>query len=130
MKCQLPGMHVSQIDGFVTNVYGDSPTTTIMVDLQLAGLPKDSSNTGDPYLSAYTGGTFTVKQFHGEVPAGAVNGTNSAFTVTSAPTTGTLDLYRNGLLQKVTLDYTLSGTTITTTTAPVDGEWLFARYRA
>jgi hypothetical protein len=43
VKCELPGMHVTRIDGFVTNLYSDSTTYSITVDLQLANIPKTQS---------------------------------------------------------------------------------------
>jgi hypothetical protein len=42
---------------------------------------------------------------------GSINGTNTTFTIPAAPTS--LELYRNGVLLKSTVDYTLSTTTIT-----------------
>ncbi len=68
----------------------------------------------------------------GEVPAGTVNGTNAAFTLSNAPDpAGSLTIFRNGILQKLTLDYTISGTAITFTSAatPQIGDTLLASYR-
>lgn len=55
---------------------------------------------------------------HGETPTGTVNSINKDFTLSVAPVTGTLKLYLNGVRQKVTEDYTLSGSTITFVIAP------------
>jgi hypothetical protein len=68
----------------------------------------------------------------GEVPAGTVNGANVAFTLTNAPDpAGSLAVFRNGILQKLTLDYTISGTAITFASAatPQAGDTLLASYR-
>jgi hypothetical protein len=63
-----------------------------------------------------------------EVPAGTINSSNTAFTLASAPTTGSLRVYLNGVRQKVTDDYTTSGTGITFVTAPPTGSNLLADY--
>ncbi len=67
-----------------------------------------------------------------EVLAGTVDGANTTFTVSAAPTpVSSLALYRNGMLQKAGLDYTLSGNTIQFLTAstPQPGDTLLASYR-
>ena len=67
-----------------------------------------------------------------EVPAGAVDGSNAAFTLAAAPNpAASLQVYRNGLLQKESVDYTLSGNTITmqTVSIPVGGDTLLVWYR-
>lgn len=65
---------------------------------------------------------------------GTVNGTNPTFTIANTPVTGTLHVYRNGLLMRVgaSNDYTLSGTTITfnATRIPPAGAILWAEYVA
>jgi hypothetical protein len=80
---------------------------------------------GEP---AIAGPAFT----DGETPAGLVNGSNAVFTLADAPAPDTsLALYRNGLLQKRAVDYTISGNTITFTAGsiPQDGDVLAASYR-
>jgi len=54
--------------------------------------------------------------------------TTTAFTVTTAPTDADdLLVTINGLIQRPTTDYTVSGTTLTFTTAPFTGANVFAR---
>ncbi len=68
----------------------------------------------------------------GETPAGLINGSNAVFTLTAPPVPDTsLALYRNGLLQKLSVDYTLSGNTITFAAGsiPQAGDVLAASYR-
>lgn len=68
----------------------------------------------------------------GDVPAGATNGSNMAFTLSATPSPATsLSLYRNGLLQKPGIDFTLSGAAITFTSpaVPKTGDSLQAFYR-
>ena len=68
----------------------------------------------------------------GETPSGTMNGTNAVFTLSQSPSpASSLELYRNGLVQTVGIDYTLSGQAITFLTAdvPVAGDVLQAYYR-
>ncbi len=68
----------------------------------------------------------------GEVPSGDVNGANAVFGLVSVPEpASSLLLFRNGVLQKQGLDYTLSGSSITFTAAaiPQTGDALVASYR-
>lgn len=67
-----------------------------------------------------------------ETPAGLVNGTNAVFTLSDAPEPEAgLALYRNGLLLKQGLDYTLQGNVITfaAEAIPQPGDVLTASYR-
>lgn len=66
-----------------------------------------------------------------EVPGGAVNGTNAVFTLLAAPTPSiSLLLVNNGLALKQTVDYNLSGGTITFVSGaiPQSGDTLQAWY--
>jgi hypothetical protein len=75
-----------------------------------------------------TGGSFA----DGEIPAGTVNGLNTAFTLASAPSpAGSLELYRNGLLMLQGTDYQISAKTITffVGSVPQTGDLLVASYR-
>lgn len=67
-----------------------------------------------------------------ETPQGAIDGVNARFTLSSAPNPGgSLQLYRNGLLQRAGVDYTLSGNTVTFLAGalPQPGDTLVAWYR-
>jgi hypothetical protein len=67
-----------------------------------------------------------------ETPQGLVNGANAQYTLSSVPMpAASLHLYRNGLLQKAGLDYTLSVNTIIFVSAaiPGPGDVLLATYR-
>lgn len=69
----------------------------------------------------------------GETPVGAVDGTNTVFTLNYAPSpVESFRLWRNGILLKAGVDYTLSGNTVTFLEAarPETGDVLQAAYRA
>lgn len=66
-----------------------------------------------------------------EAPTGSINGTNTAFTLTATPQNGNfVSVFLNGLLQQpgVGNDYTISGTTITFTSAPIAGDVILVQY--
>jgi hypothetical protein len=67
-----------------------------------------------------------------QTPTGAINGVNTAFTLSQAPSPGaSLTVYLNGLLMSAGVDYTLSGTAITFASAsvPQTGDLLFCSFR-
>jgi len=68
----------------------------------------------------------------GETPSGTVDGSNNVFSLSYQPSpASSLLLYRNGLLQKAGIDYTLSGSTVTflTGATPQSGDILVGAYR-
>lgn len=68
----------------------------------------------------------------GEIPSGAVNGTNVTFTLAHNPNPAlSLQLFVGGLRQLAGAgnDYTLSGNTITMAVAPSTGANIVASYR-
>jgi len=88
----------------------------------------------DVLLAYYrvAGSTPTVTFADGEIPVGTINGTNTAFTLAYTPVSGSsLRLYKNGVLQEASFDYTLSSTTITfiNGSQPNPGDDLLAYYR-
>ena len=62
-----------------------------------------------------------------ETPSGTVDGNNAAFTLAHTPTG--LQVWRNGLLQKLGLDYNSTGAAITFVSPPASGDVLLASYR-
>jgi len=88
---------------------------------------------GDVILASYrTSAVSGVNFVDGETPTGAVNGSNAAFTLASAPNpSSSLVVYRNGLRMKLNADYTLSGSTVTFVSGqlPQTGDTLLCSYR-
>ncbi|HYL76351.1 MAG TPA: hypothetical protein VEU96_19220 [Bryobacteraceae bacterium] len=66
-----------------------------------------------------------------EVPGGAVNGANTIFTLANTPNPpSSVALYRNGLLLRQSVDYTLSANSVTIQAGtPQSGDMLLASYR-
>jgi hypothetical protein len=66
----------------------------------------------------------------GEVPAGVVDGSNVTFTLTYPPLPPqSVQLFRNELLLRAGIDYSISAQTITFFIAPDAGDWIYAYYR-
>lgn len=64
-----------------------------------------------------------------EQPVGLVNGVNTVFTLSQAPTDpNSLELYLDGLFQRPGIDYTLVGATVTFTVAPAPAQDVWAKY--
>jgi hypothetical protein len=65
-----------------------------------------------------------------EVPTGSINSSNTVFTLSNTPDSGSEHVYLNGILQEdAGGDYTLSGLTITFVVAPDTGDKLVVTYR-
>jgi len=79
-----------------------------------------------------SGGGLMPNYSDGEIPAGLVNGSNAAFTLTYAPSpAASLDLFRNGLFMRQGIDYSITGNQVTffLTSVPQTGDLLVASYR-
>ncbi len=64
-----------------------------------------------------------------ETPSGAINGSNTAFTLSFTPAAvDSVMVLLDGLVMLQTTDYSISGTTLTMTSAPVLGQTLRVRY--
>lgn len=113
----------SAISGLTTGLNTLTSTVT--------GLSSTVSGLVTTVNSLSAGGT-SVAFVDGATPSGTINGTNAAFALASAPSpTGSLELYRNGVLQAAGVDFTLSGTAITFlgNSIPQTGDVLQAYYR-
>lgn len=103
-------------------------TPALTLSTTITGLLKGNGTA----ISAAVAGTdyLTSANFvDDETPAGVINGSTTAFTLANTPVAGTVKLFLNGLRQKVTNDYTISGTAITYLAAPLTGDTLTADYR-
>lgn len=66
---------------------------------------------------------------YSEIPAGAIDGSNTVFTLANTPATGSLQLFLNGMYQTGGAeDYTLAGLTITFVNPPLTGSGLIGFY--
>jgi hypothetical protein len=113
--------------GVTLKTDGVSNGTQTILDL-ISGTNITITDNGDGTVtidSAGGGGNFAEN----EVPTGTINGSNTDFTLANTPTAGSVKLYTNGLRQRPTTDFTVSGTTITYTTAPTTGWTHIVDYR-
>lgn len=74
-------------------------------------------------LPAQSGNVMISAGIIKEVPSGTVNGSNTAFVLSSTPlVSGTVQVYLDGVLQDLTSDYTFATATVTFVSAPVVGQ--------
>lgn len=89
-----------------------------------------TNTTGAITLS--TTGLYGAANFvENEVPAGIVDGTNASFTLAATPITNSQVVFVNGLKQKATVDFNITGATITFTAGniPQSGQYIEVNYR-
>lgn len=125
----VTSVSVVSANGFAGSVATATSTPAITLSTSITGLLKGNGTA----ISAATLGTdytnnasFVVR----ETPSGSVNGSNTTFTLANTPTTGTEQVFLNGILQEPGAgnDYTISGTTITYLAAPVTGDKIRVTY--
>lgn len=78
--------------------------------------------------SSNLGSGFPINTSSPVIPSGAIDGSNTVFTLPTTPGPVVL-VFRNGVLQiGGAVDYTLSGTTVTFVSAPSVGDSIYAIY--
>jgi hypothetical protein len=95
-------------------------------------VPPQQDDTLQAWYRIASTGSDTVQFSESEMPSGAVDGANAAFTLQSAPLPATsLQMFRNGILQKADLDYTLTSNVVTflPVAVPQPGDVIQASYR-
>jgi hypothetical protein len=98
----------------------------------VTGNPSDCVHVDGSSGVCGTGGGTTASFIDGESPSGIVDGSNTTFTLSQTPNpTASLAMYRNGIMQKVTQDFSISGGSVAFVTAntPQPGDTLVASYR-
>jgi hypothetical protein len=83
------------------------------------------------YRSANSGGATTAFT-DGETPTGLVNGSNQTFTLALTPNpTSSLQVFRNGILQRTSVDFSINGPILTfnTLSIPQSGDNVQTWYR-
>lgn len=112
--------------GILSVTAGDWAIITLIAAGSAAGT-WDSHLALSSTSAGLTSGNFVTR----ETPSGAVNGSNTAYTLANTPTVGTEEVFLNGILQEPGAgnDYTISGGTITYLTAPLSGDKIRVNYR-
>jgi uncharacterized protein YoxC len=127
----------SAISNLTTTVNGMSLTVTSN-STALAGLNTTVTGLSSTVsglvstVNTLSSGSTTVAFVDAQTPSGTLDGTNVNFTLANAPSpAGSLELYRNGVLQTAGVDFTLSGSAITfaSNSVPQPTDILEAYYR-
>jgi hypothetical protein len=108
-----------------------TPTTSGIYNLGTLSLPFSGLYVENIFSSTLP--RFSVAE--NEIPFGPINNANKTYTLSNIPLSGSLHLYRDGILVNesglgaATVDYTLSGSTITMISAPQSDQSLVANYK-
>ena len=120
---EIPGAFVAVEDG---TAYGDSIWLCVS---NAGGTLGTSAITWQqiPTTAGLSHSNFVSK----EIPSGAINGSNTTYTLANTPVSGSEEVFVNGLLMESGAgnDYTISGANITMLTALATGEKLRVSYR-
>lgn len=85
------------------------------------------------YITVQVGATVTTSSGSfviGEIPSGAVNGSNATFTTAQNFVPESVQVFVNGVSQTNAVDYTTSGTTtINLNVSPVSGDYIRVNYK-
>lgn len=126
----VTSVSVVSANGFAGTVANSTSTPAITISTSVSGILKGNGTS----ISAATAGTdymapadFVTR----ETPSGTVNGSNTSFSLANTPISGTEQVYQNGILLRAggSYDYTISGATITMTTAPLSNDYLCVSYQ-
>jgi hypothetical protein len=125
----VTAVSVASANGFAGSSSGGA-TPALTLTTTVTGVLKGNGTA----ISAATAGTdfMAPSSFvDRETPTGAVNGSNTTYTLANTPLSGSEHVYLNGILQEPGAgnDYTISGTTITYLAAPISGDKIRVSYR-
>lgn len=115
----IPPHEISLLDEGITVIEGASRINYVGAGVTVAAI-------GDDTTVTIPGGVGTPST--NETPTGTVDGVNAVFTTAHTPISGTLAVYVGGSRQKLTEDYTVTGSTITFNSAPMVGSILVVDY--
>ncbi len=91
------------------------------------GIPGPPGPAGPPGPQGIPG-TSAAANIVQEIPTGTLNSTNTTFTLSQIPLTGSLILQLNGVTQAPGIEFLLSGSTITYLFAPKASDWHLVQY--
>jgi hypothetical protein len=128
----------------LTGRYADPPWITSLEWNKITNAPAFEPSLGNPTTDGYilastalgvrywiappTGGSGVGVV--GEVPTGAIDGTNTTFTISKPFVAASLAVYLNGLRQRPTTDFTIADAThFVLTSAPITGDSLLTDYQ-
>jgi hypothetical protein len=112
------------LSGYLTNMTSSGTFTPLqqLIDGTVGG-------TNNPVSSLIALINNISVRFFSEIPTGVINGVNTLFNLTQTATSGTLQVFVNGLLQRYGTDYTTSGAAVTLANAPGVGDTVHAMYQ-
>ena len=136
MKWQADaGVAPRNVSAYMPLMIGDDDPSSPMAAPASGAVPAPSAGDAAAGKFLKADGTFQVpsgiagSRATRETPAGTLNGSNAAFTLSFTPNpAASLLLFLNGIQQNPAVDYTISGTTIIYAVAPQAGDQHIAWY--
>jgi hypothetical protein len=118
-------------NGILLSPNADFSITAANVVFGARSIPSPGDTIQAWYRSANSGGA-AVAFTDGETPAGLINGSNGTFTLAVTPNPiSSLQVFRNGILQRTSVDFSINGPTLTfnTLSIPQPGDTVQTWYR-
>lgn len=101
----------------------------VEADIVLIEDSEDGFNKKKATLDTLLGGGAVAGDWEQEVPTGTIDGINQAFQLSFAPSNDkSVQLYKNGLILRQTIDYNIIGVNMALAVAPTPGDDLYVVY--
>lgn len=110
-----------------TDIYAQADTVDVVADAGGAQVIVVATP-GPPGPAGPAGSPGDGTQVFNEIPSGLRNGTNPVLTLAHTPHAGSTTLYRNGLRESLGIGYTVTGSDITFTVAPLSSDEITVDY--
>jgi hypothetical protein len=114
---------------------GGYPNAAVLMAATMAHFWQSTvdNNTSDPDTGGANWKNLTISGYQpAGAPTGAINGSNQTYVLPTTPATGaSVPVYINGLFANLSVDYTITGATITYLGTPLNGSdtIVFGEYR-
>lgn len=122
-------IQTSAFTGDVTKAAGGTTLTLATVNANVGTFNTVTVNGKGLVTAASNTSYLTASNFvFNETPTGDLDSVDVTYTLANTPTTGTVQVYKNGLRLTLTTDYSVSGSVITFVVAPDPGDVIVADY--
>jgi hypothetical protein len=133
IKWQADALSPRNVSAYVPIFIGDNPASPLATpESGAVPAPATGDAAAGKFLKADGTWEVPVSFADNETPAGALNGSNTTFTLAHTPIAPSLMLFVNGVLLLQGTDYTSAGAVVTLTLLAPNGannEWIKAWYR-
>ncbi len=128
---KIGGVAKFSVAGALTTFSQDASWSAANILTQVSGANQIGTS-NFPWSGVFTkqlNGLQITKSVYNEAPVGLFNNSNFNYTVAFAPYSGAINVFLNGLINRPTTDFTISGVTISMIIPPPSGSWMLANYQ-